>query len=392
MLKFEKKTIESLEKHGMVLGYIFITIVALLIRYFMRNFKSSDYINFLSPWFDYIKNNGGLKALSNFPGDYNAPYMTIIALLTYIPFNKLWLIKGVSIFFDFTLAISSVLLVKQILNDKCNNKFILLLTYFAVLMLPTVVMNSAMWGQCDSIYATFIILSLFFLFKKKYIYSFIMLGIAFSFKLQFIFILPLYIVIYALEKKYSIFKFLLIPITNFIMCLPAIFFGMPLKKCVIIYAKQTQTYSKYLTLNFPNIYNIIGNKNVDIFYKIGVMITILICFFMLVYLIYKKIRLNNEKIITLALWFLVITTYFLPGMHERYLFVGEIISIIYLVIYRKNLPLVIFINISSMITYLRFLKGLSFEYMQIISIIYGIIIIYFTKNLFNLLQRNSIKE
>ena len=110
---------------------------------------------------------------------------------------------------------------------------------------------------------------------------------------------------------------------------------------------------------------------------------------MLIYLIYKKVKFDREKTVTLALWFLVITTYFLPGMHERYLFVGEVLSIIYFIIYRKNLPLVIFINLSAMITYLKFLNGLSFDYMQLISIIYAIIIVYFTNNLFNLLNKEE---
>ena len=238
MFKFEKKFIEFIEKHYIILSFIIITIIALLIRLTLLNYESNDYEVFISKWFNYMKENGGLKALANFPGNYTAPYMTIIALLTYIPINPLWLIKSVSIIFDFALAVSSVLLVKQLL--KKNNNFILLLTYFLILILPTVFLNSSMWGQCDSIYATFVILSLLFLFKGKYDISFIMLGISLSFKLQCIFILPLYIILYVSEKKYSIIDFLLIPTASLFMCLPAICFGMPLSKFITTYIYQTR--------------------------------------------------------------------------------------------------------------------------------------------------------
>ena len=92
MLKFEKKVVDFCEKHYILLGFIFITIMAFLVRYFMRQFTSGDFNVALHPWFVYLRENGSLKALANYPGDYNAPYMTIMALLTYLPLNDLFLI------------------------------------------------------------------------------------------------------------------------------------------------------------------------------------------------------------------------------------------------------------------------------------------------------------
>ena len=390
MLKYEEKFIKFCEKHYLLISFIILTLLSLLIRLFMLDFESGDYLAFLEHWFDYLKNNGGLFALRDYPGDYNAPYMIIMALLTYIPFNKLYLIKSVSIFFDFLLAFSSSLLVKELVVDKKKKNFVLLITYSIVLMLPTVVMNSAMWGQCDSIYATFVILSLLFLIKERYIPSFIMLGFSFSFKLQFIFILPLYVIIYVVKKNFSILHFLLIPYVNIIMCLPAVIFGNSFVKCMTVYFNQVSTYKDSLVLNFPNIYNLIGG-NVEIFYSVGVIFALFICILSLIYIIYKKIKFNNEKILNLGLWFIVIMTFILPGMHERYMFCGEIIAVIYYIVYRKNLLLLIFIILSSIITYSSYLNGLSFSYMQLMSIIYTIIIFYFTKCTLNVLNDKGVK-
>ena len=47
------------------------------------------------------------------------------------------------------------------LKDNIN------LIFAAILLLPTVVLNSAFWGQCDAIYTFFIIVTLVCLYKRK---------------------------------------------------------------------------------------------------------------------------------------------------------------------------------------------------------------------------------
>lgn len=389
MLKFEKKIINFCENNYILLFGVFISLIALLLRFSLLNFESGDYESFLSPWFDYLSQNGGLAALKNYPGDYNAPYMTLLALATYLPFNKLYLIKGISIIFDFVLAISCGLFVKSLLKEKkMDNKLKFLIPYSIVLFLPNVILNGSMWGQCDSIYTSFIILSLYFLIKDKYIKSFIMLGISFAFKLQFVFILPLYIVLYICQKKYSILHFFIIPFTNLVLCLPAIIAGKPIKDLLLVYFSQTQTYQKHLVMNFPNIYNIFP-ANSDIFYQFGEILAIALCAFMLFYILYKKVKFNNEKIIVLGLWTIIILTFFLPGMHERYLFSGEILSVVYYLIFKKNGYLMLWLNFQIIILYSVYLNYMPFDYMLLLSIVYSIVIILFTKNIIETLNEKE---
>lgn len=376
LFKLEHKIIDFIEKRYRLLFFIIITLIALYIRNVMIKFESGDYINFLSGWFDQLKLAGGLKGLSNFPGDYNAPYMTIMAILTYLPFSKILLIKSVSIIFDFVLAISSGVLTYKLSK---GNKFIALSVYTVLLFLPNTLLNSAMWGQCDSIYTSFIILSIIFLFDEKYVLSFIMLGISFAFKLQFIFVLPVYIILYLTNKKYSIINFLLIPLMNIILCLPAIIAGNPIKNILKIYLNQTGTYSDLLVLNFPNIYNII-NGNAEIISSVAKIFTIAAFGMLLFYVLSNKIKWNNKKILNLIILSVVICTYFLPSMHERYLFVGEIISVIYYFVYKEKGYMALAINFISIITYSVFLFGLNFEYMQLLSVAYFFIVIKYIKD------------
>lgn len=383
MKNWERKIIEFGEKHYLLLSFIFITLIAFIMRYSMRNYESGDFYYALNPWFNYLKEHGSLKALATYPGDYNAPYVTLLALLTYLPFNSLFLIKGLSIIFDFLMALAAALLVKELSN---HNKFLELITYFIVLIIPTVLLNSGMWGQCDSIFIFFSILSLYFLIKEKYSLSFIMLGISFAFKLQFIFILPVYIILYVSKKKFSIFNFFLIPLMDIVLSLPAVIMGMPFKKIFTVYFEQSLLYKDNLNLNFFNIYNLIGNSNQTIFYRLGTLLTLTICFLVLIYCINKKIKWNNEKIITLSLWFMVMIPFILPGMHERYLYGAEVLVVIYYLIYKKNLYLLIYLLLAPILTYSHYLNGLMIENAQLISIIYGIILIYFTKYILELLK------
>lgn len=66
------------------------------------------------------------------------------------------------------------------------------------------ILNLSVWGQCDSIYVTFVIWTIYFLYKEKYRKAFIFLGIAFAFKLQAVFIMPIVFYMY-FTKKNSVF-------------------------------------------------------------------------------------------------------------------------------------------------------------------------------------------
>ena len=391
MFKIEKQVLDFCKKNYIIIFGIIITFFALLVRVCMLKFESNDYRGFLTPWFDYLASHGGIKALGSYPGDYNPPYVTIMALFTYIPINKIYLIKGFSVLFDFILALSSAFLASKLVTK--NKKLYFLLTYCILLFLPNMLMNSSLWGQCDSVYTSFVVMSLIYLLDNKYIRSFILLGVAFSFKLQFIFILPLYIIYYVVKEKFSILYFFIIPIVNFVMCLPCILMGKPIVDCFLVYFNQTTTYKDFLVLNFPNFYQLIGKSgDVTIFYHVGEILTVFVLALLLFYFIKNKIKLNKEKVLLLGIYSIVITTFLLPGMHERYLFMGEILSVIYFIVYRRNLLLPLFINVVSFITYNIYLSKLIFPYMKLLSIGYFIVIVLFTKYFLSIMQETRQDE
>lgn len=375
--KLEKKLLSWIEKNIDILMVISIILIALVVRYFLLSYESKDYLNFLQPWFYEMKDAGGLSGLANYPGDYNVPYMVIMALLTYLKVNPLISIKLVSIFFDFLLAFIIGKFVYDIRDDK-NKSLSAILAFGITLFLPTVLLNGAFWGQCDVIYTTFLVLAFYFLYKENMLLSFISLGISFAFKLQFIFVLPVYIILYFRKKSFSVFYFLIIPLVDIILCLPAIIAGKPLLECLLVYFNQLSSYSK-LNLNFPNLYSLITG---DAYYlsKLGIFFLIVILAFLLFYIIKKKIIFNIENILLLTILSILLCTFFLPHMHERYLFAADIFSLLYSLIYNRNYLVTILISFISVVSYAMFLFSSHLIPSYLIAFIFLFLILYLIKD------------
>lgn len=365
-----------------------IVILAIIIRVLAFNYKSGDYVAFLKPWYDKIIELGRIHSLKYAIGDYNVPYITILTLFTYIPISPLILLKTFSCIFDFILAIYSSKLLYEIIKEKKNADIICKICFAVILFLPTVMIDSSVWSQCDSVYTSFIIISLYYLRKNKILRSFIFLGVAFAFKLQVIFILPIYFILYLKRKDISLLHFLIVPLVNFVMCLPAILMGRSIKECMMIYFSQTGTYTQ-LTLNYPNLYSIFG----EVFKKqstVLVIFTVAIVGIIIFYIFSKNVKIENN-IIRLALLFSILMVYFLPRMHERYGFLAEVLSIIYVCIYRKDYYLPIVLQLASLCGYYGFLNGLDYKFLQFFAIVEFAAIVKFTFSTLKSLCEKGVK-
>ena len=383
-----EKSNEKKGKLKLIILYIVISALALAVRIREFNFVSGDMRYFLVYWYSFLQHNGGLFAIKDLVTDYEPLYLTIIALLTYIKAYPVYLIKTVSVIGDFLLAFACVRLVKILLKDTNKNVNLYgIVTYAIILFLPTVVLNSSKWGQCDALYTAFIILAFGDLYEKKYNRMFVFLGIAFAFKLQTILILPLFITVYFAKKEYHWYQFLIIPAMLVICAVPAICFGMPFKYIFTGFFIHTAKYNEFLSCNFFNIYNFISTKNIDIIniiIKVGVLVALIVDFIIFIFTLKYKEKLNNENILFLGIIYMILETFFLPEMHDRYLFVGEMLAIIYAITYRKNYLLAVYLNAQSLWLYYCFLYNafyfFTYEFYFNLSFpcLFAIVITYYT--------------
>lgn len=372
--------VDYLKKSSTKKNIIKISIFALLIRSTLLIFESGDYTMFLSKWCEYLKSNGGFKAIVSIEADYNAVYLYFLAFFTYLPIKYLYSIKILSIIFDFVMALGAYLITYEFYKDDENVKVYQTLSFAAVLFMPTVILNSSFWAQCDSIYAAFVVFSLYFMLKKKYNTSFILYAVAITFKLQAIFLLPVYGLLYLKNKEFSIFKFLWIPIVNFLLYIPAIILGKPISSVFDAYFTQVNNYDYKTVFGYPNIYNFFPLDAVYLI-KPGIIFTMCLLAVVALIVLYTRKKINNEDIIELSIGIIFLVTYFLPKMHERYAFVAEVLVVIYFIISKKNQNATMIAMLVALATYGAGLMGLPDFVVTIIALFQIYPVIIFIKNI-----------
>ncbi len=219
--------------------------LAFFLRAFLMPCVTSDYQNFLSHWVEYFRQNGGFLALKDPVGNYNVPYLYMLAALSHLPLNDLYGIKLFSILFDVLLAWGGL----RLARTRTADRSVWLITFFSLLLLPTVILNGACWGQCDSVWAALCLHALACALEDKPVPSLVLLALAFSFKLQAIFLIPLWAAFWFAGKlrTHELFAF---PLAFFLSISPALMLGKPLGAILSIYLEQAGDSVAWQTVNY----------------------------------------------------------------------------------------------------------------------------------------------
>lgn len=349
--------------------WILLILVGILAKIGLLHVKTGDFNCFLEPWISFIKTHGYFSALKFNFYDYTPTYIYILILIAKTGLNPLFLVKFVSIFFEYVAAF----FIGKIAGLKENSNKFVLIALAVIPILPSVLLNSSYLSQCDSIYASFVIGSIYFLLKNKQLPSVILLGIAFSLKMQTAFILPFFFV-YMLRGKIRWYYFLTIPAIFFISILPTLFYGRDLSDLFNVYASQANRYP-FLTLNFPNIYSLISNDYYEPVKLAGVLATVVITLISGLLLSNKKYVFSFDQWIKLAFISAIVVPFVLPGMHERYMYLGDLLGILYFLVIRKNIHFPIGIALISFYSYIRCSRFNDILPMAPAFIVYLVIII-----------------
>lgn len=327
---------------------------ALLLRALCLDYTSGDYLNFLSHWYDYFRENGGFSALAGSVGDYNVPYLYFLAAISYLPVPDLYLIKLFSILFDVLLAWGGFRLVTML---RGNGEGAPLTAFVLLLFLPTVVLNGSYWGQCDSLYSALTVLALGQLLAGKNKSSVALLAVAFSFKLQTIFLIPLWGVLW-LAKKVRFRELLVFPLTYAVTILPALLLGKPLGEILGVYWNQMGEYGR-LTLNAPSVYQFLpyGMKGGEgLLSALGIGVAGLLVLALLGMGLRLGHGLSNGSAMAMAAVLAIGVPFFLPHMHERYFFLADVICLCWACAAPRRAPAAVLVCASSLASYGVYLR------------------------------------
>jgi Gpi18-like mannosyltransferase len=270
-----------------------------------------------------------------------------------------------------------------------------------VLFAPTVVVNSAAWGQCDSIYAAFCLGSLYFLLRNKPWWAATFFGVALSFKLQAIFLLPVLLIVLVVNRQ-RLLALLAAPAAFAVMLLPAILAGRDLSSLLMIYPNQVSTggtatggagfaagqgggtgagqfaqrggggasglsagggrgfgrtggSGNGLTQNAPTFYQWLGSSTGAVWKYVGLAASALVVAGVAVTSWLRKRPLSTPEIVVLATTVVLAVPFFLPEMHERYFYLADVLTIVMAFYVRRYWPVALLVSACSLLSYAPFL-------------------------------------
>ena len=192
----------------------------------------------------------------------------------------------------------------------------------AVLLLPTVVLNGAMWGQADSTYAALCVAGLYHLLCRRPVHAGVYFGLALAFKLQTVLVFPALLLV-ALRRELPLRALAMVPLTYLLLDVPAILLGADWSRLLLVYLRQTGADTQ-LTVNAPSIYALLdldpALRRLCVL-GAGVVLLALVA-------IALRARLTDERMVLYVATSALLTPYLLPSMHERYFYLAEVLTVV----------------------------------------------------------------
>ena len=324
----------------------------MLARVAMLDFQTADYDSFLCKWVELFR-QGGFSTLAENVGDYNLLYQYALLLVARTPLHDLYLIKWLSVAFDYVLAVVMMCAARRFAGRRAALPVLML-----TLALPTVLLDGACWGQCDTVYVSLIVLSLLLLETDRPCGSAAALAVAFAFKLQTIFFFPV-VLLGLIHKKYRPRHALVFVLAYLVTTIPALLAGRSLLDALSVYASQSMgQYYDRLSYNAPNLYLFfpmlefassqefswmryiegVDAKGTNPYLTEALMpalqsaalyACIVLTLLVVVYWLLHAREITPELTLEFALFFAIFLPFVMPKIHERYFFLADMLSVIY---------------------------------------------------------------
>ena len=334
-----------------------------------------DYTIWLEPWYNTIL-QGGFRSLRHDFYNYSPPYMYLIALATTIQAIPIISIKLLSLPI-IPLAGYYISRLAYLINPQ---PIVIWVGFSITLFVPTILINSAYWGQADIFYGTACLACVIHLLHKQPLAAMLAFGVAIAFKAQAVLLTPFLCVM--LIKRQIPWKFVIIPPAILVLSvLPVVIIGKPIQDVVLIYLRQADTYHS-LCMNCTNLWSIF--PTVD--YRTGVVIGFLAALTAAIgYVVLMVMHLSvhdPRQIFSAAMISVMVIPFFLPKMHDRYFYVAELLSVGIILIDWRELFIPLLLQVSTGNVYWQYLLRRGFLYPQFESGIINIVVIGLLLQLF----------
>ncbi len=284
-----------------------------------QNIDTRGYLN----WYSQIEVRG-FAALADDFSVYTPPYLYLLWLATLVRgvLPPLTAIKLIPVLFDALSAFAVFKLVRL----KFPQGQAPWLAAAGFLLLPTVLLNSAYWGQIDSLYTSFLLLCVYFLLTERPAPAMLMLGLSLSIKAQAIFLFPFLAVLF-LKKRIPWLTLLIPPLVFVVSILPAVWAGRPFMEALTIYLSQSGEFQQ-VSMHAPNLYSFaVGHPTwrQPIYYG-GLALTAAVLGGWILVYARRRFALTLRLVLLTALVSAALTPFLLPRMHDRYFYPADNLS------------------------------------------------------------------
>lgn len=340
-----------------VVGGIVIA-AGIAVRVFLYPTITSDYTYFIKVWFDTLATHPGLTAFAQPFADYAPLYLYFLKVLTYIGTPSLDSVKTLSVLFDALNAFAAYRILAFVPTLKVH-KGVRFVAASVLFILPTVIMNGALWGQSDAVYAAGVLFSLWAMLADAPLLAAVSFGFAVSIKLQAIFFAPV-LAGYLLRGRKTA-SYVLVPPALFTLSIaPAWLSGGNFWSWFTIYGKQAGEYP-YLSVSAQSIFAFVqplglsAHATNTLFWLGLVFSGVLALAF--VWIAARSRILSAQALLILSLMSVLLLPYFLPRMHERYFYLADVISTLYAFFVPRRAFIPVLVVLASTLAYFPYLSS-----------------------------------
>lgn len=337
-------------------------LIGLICRYLLRDQVTGDTFEFLLPWYEFYRSHevSGLgRAFTEYTPFYR--YLLLAAAQFHGLTEPWYLIKAISLVFEFGCAVLAARLVA--LDGR--HRHAPAIAFAAVWLAPTVLFNGAAWGQSDSLWTFFILLSVLLFCRAKPGAGVIAFAAGFSVKAPASFLAP-FILALVLRRTIHWAWLAAIPLTYFIIAAPAWLLGLPLSEIAMVYIKQGAKYER-LSMNAANIWLFIPNRFYEVGATLGLAVAANAALAFSVLVSHSKRDFKIEHLVLLAALSLLLMPSVLPKMHDRYFYAFEVMAIVLACIKPRLAVIAIAAQLNGVLAYLAY-YGIAADWLAVAAI------------------------
>lgn len=331
--------------------------IAIFAHWWLWQFSGADIATFLIPWFNHIRNTGPIAAFAEPFGNYAPPYLYLLSASTLFAdmMGTITLIKLVSVAGTIALTGAVWHLLRTLgAGDRALPGAAL------ILVLPSTLINAALMGQCDAMWAAACVMAVACAQQRRHAAMLAWCGLALGLKLQAAFFGP-FVLALLINRRVPFRLWFATPAAWVATLLPAWIAGWPAIDLATIYLRQAD-HDPSLALNAPNLWMIVdAYPGLDMIPLGGMALACAIAATAFYVARVATIPLHGRAIANAALLAPLIVVGLLPRMHERYFFLADILSFAIAIAWpdRRSRIVAALVQSGSVLGLFAYMSGIS---------------------------------